>query len=53
MVWFGCAWMRFDSAPARRTFALATGLQNYGYVPLPLTLRVPQITVTAPAFGTV
>ena len=26
--------------PARRTFALATGLQNYGYFPLPLALSL-------------
>lgn len=38
VVWFGCRWIKFSGAPARRTFALATGLQNYGYVPLPLTL---------------
>jgi predicted permease len=38
VVWFGCRWMEFRDAPARRTFAIATGLQNYGYVPLPLAL---------------
>lgn len=38
VVWFSCRWIKFSGAPARRTFALATGLQNYGYVPLPLTL---------------
>jgi len=38
VVWFGCRWMKFKDAPARRTFALATGLQNYGYIPLPLTM---------------
>lgn len=38
LVWFSCRWLKFRDAPARRTFALAAGLQNYGYVPLPLTL---------------
>jgi len=38
VVWFSCRWIKFSDAPARRTFALTTGLQNYGYVPLPLTL---------------
>jgi len=38
VVWFSCLWIKFGSAAARRTFALTTGLQNYGYVPLPLTL---------------
>lgn len=38
VVWFSCRWIKFSGAPARRTFALATGLQNYGYIPLPLTL---------------
>jgi len=38
LVWFSCRWIKFSGAPARRTFALATGLQNYGYVPLPLTV---------------
>ncbi|MCB1130229.1 MAG: AEC family transporter [Verrucomicrobiae bacterium] len=38
VVWFGCGWMNFSGTPARRTFALTTGLQNYAYVPLPLTL---------------
>jgi len=28
------------SEPARRTFALSTGLQNYGYFPLPLALSL-------------
>lgn len=38
VVWFGCRWMKFSGPPARRTFALTTGLQNYAYIPLPLTL---------------
>ena len=36
IVWFTCARLNFSGPPARRTFALATGLQNYGYIPLPL-----------------
>lgn len=28
------------SEPTRRTFAFATGLQNYGYIPLPLALTL-------------
>lgn len=38
VVWFSCRWIKFSGAPARRTFALTTGVQNYGYIPLPLTL---------------
>lgn len=38
VVWFSCRWIKFSSAPARRTFAITTGLQNYAYMPLPLTL---------------
>lgn len=37
-VWLGCGWMKFSGSPARRTFALTTGVQNYAYIPLPLIL---------------
>lgn len=50
VVWFGCAWMKFSGAPARRTFALATGVQNYGYVPLPLTMLLFDDSVTGVLF---
>ena len=36
--WLVSRWLRFPSLPTRRTFAIAAGLQNYGYIPLPLTL---------------
>ncbi|MEY4386910.1 MAG: hypothetical protein RLY20_2193 [Verrucomicrobiota bacterium] len=38
VVWFVCGGMKFSGPPARRTFSLATGLQNYGYIPLPLIM---------------
>jgi malate permease and related proteins len=39
----GLSWLvargcRFRDLPARRTFAFCSGLHNYGYIPLPLTL---------------
>jgi predicted permease len=36
VAWFAGAGLKFSGLPARRTFALAAGLQNYGYIPLPL-----------------
>lgn len=50
VVWFACWWIKFSGAPARRTFALATGLQNYGYVPLPLTLLLFDDSTTGVLF---
>jgi predicted permease len=38
VAWGVSRWLRFGALPARRTFALTVGLQNYGYVPLPLIL---------------
>lgn len=38
LAWLASGALQFSGAPARRTFAFCTGLQNYGYVPLPLTL---------------
>jgi predicted permease len=36
--WLVSGWLRFPGLPTRRTFAITAGLQNYGYIPLPLTL---------------
>lgn len=33
-------WIGLSSLPARRTFAFTTGIQNYGYFPLPLVLTL-------------
>jgi predicted permease len=38
VAWFVSRGLRFQTPAGRRTFALATGLHNYGYIPLPLTL---------------
>jgi predicted permease len=37
-VWLVSGWMKFPSLPTRRTFTITAGLQNYGYIPLPLAL---------------
>jgi len=38
IVWLVSRCMHFPSAATRRTFTITAGLQNYGYIPLPLTL---------------
>jgi len=38
LVWLVSAGMKFPSQPTRRTFTISAGLQNYGYIPLPLAL---------------
>lgn len=38
LAWLVSRAMTFRDEPARRTFAISTGLYNYGYIPLPLTL---------------
>ncbi len=38
--WGGGGFLGLDSSPKRRTFTLATGLQNYGYLAIPLTQMV-------------
>jgi len=38
VAWLVGRWLRFSNLAERRTFAIATGIQNYGYIPLPLTL---------------
>jgi len=38
LVWLASSRMKFRSQSARRTFTVAAGLQNYGYIPLPLAL---------------
>lgn len=50
VVWFGCRWIKFKDAPARRTFTLATAVQNYGYVTLPLTMLLFDDRVTGVLF---
>jgi predicted permease len=36
--WLVSRWLHFPGLSTRRTFAITAGLQNYGYVPLPLAL---------------
>jgi malate permease and related proteins len=38
LAWLVSRWLHFPGPPTRRTFAITAGLQNYGYIPLPLTL---------------
>lgn len=38
--WGGGTMLGLDSSPKRRTFTLTTGLQNYGYLAIPLTQMV-------------
>lgn len=38
LAWFVSRWLGFSGLPTRRTFAITAGLQNYAYIPLPLTL---------------
>lgn len=38
LVWFVSRWLNFPGLPTRRTFTITAGLQNYGYIPLPLAL---------------
>jgi predicted permease len=38
LAWLASLCLPFGGGPARRTFAVTAGLQNYGYVPLPLIL---------------
>ena len=38
LVWLVSGWLKFPSQPTRRTFTITAGLQNYGYIPLPLAL---------------
>ncbi len=38
--WLAAGWFGFRENLARRTFAFATGIQNYGYFPLPIILAL-------------
>lgn len=38
VVWLVSGWLKFPNPATRRTFTITAGLQNYGYVPLPLAL---------------
>lgn len=40
IAWLAVRWRGADSTVVQRTFALVTGIYNYGYVPLPLALTL-------------